>query len=375
MVVARAGRAFISYSSADSAEAFEICRKVEERGIGCAIAPRDVPLGANYADWIGDAIVSSSAFVLVVSNASHRSRAVANEIELAFNEGKPIYPVRIDPIEKTDLSSGIRFFISSRQMFDAIRPIRASSLDRFSKAIARDLLAGGNEQPAASPASPDQARFRQLWTRMDKERRSFGWLWEAALRGPLWPFHRGMTALGFGLMALLTLLVLAAGLAQNLAEALTVLVLGWLAISVYLAVLGAALLRRFVDGDARRILSGGGAAFRSAALGATMLAASLGLCLALQSEDRGGHQSPTVVVSKPVTPPAVQDGGVGAQRREGNSVAWRERQAQAYREAEAAVVGYVVGRSDEQQRQAEADQAALDAQAAEMAAEEVDSAM
>lgn len=58
--------AFLSYSSADKEFADKLCSMLEERGVDCWIAPRDVDPGKNYAEEIITALDSTRSIVLVV---------------------------------------------------------------------------------------------------------------------------------------------------------------------------------------------------------------------------------------------------------------------------------------------------------------------
>jgi len=86
------GRVFISYAKADAKKADRIAVCLEERGIDCWIAPRDVKPGAAYGDEIIRGIETSSAFILVLSNASNESDFVAREVERAISKKKPASP-------------------------------------------------------------------------------------------------------------------------------------------------------------------------------------------------------------------------------------------------------------------------------------------
>ena len=91
--------AFISYAKADAKKAQEIAASLEERGLHCWIAPRDVKAGRAYGDEIIRGIESAKAFVLVLSKASNGSDFVAREIERAVSKQKPIFVVRLANIE------------------------------------------------------------------------------------------------------------------------------------------------------------------------------------------------------------------------------------------------------------------------------------
>jgi hypothetical protein len=45
---------FISYATADRAQALKVCEAIESRGTPCWISTRDVPPGANYKDVLED---------------------------------------------------------------------------------------------------------------------------------------------------------------------------------------------------------------------------------------------------------------------------------------------------------------------------------
>lgn len=379
MTSKKQGRVFISHSSIDYPEALEICRKIEERGVRCAIAPRDIPLGANYASWIGETINNATAFIVVISHSSIKSKPVLSELEEAFNgNGLPIYPVRIDPIQRAGLPFDIRFFIGVRQMIDAIRPLRADALDRLSKSIAREVLGqGGSTRKDAAALTGEQARFQALWARMDERRSTLAWLWEAALGGPLWLFHRGMDRLGALMVALLAVLVLAIGLAGDVESAALVLILGWLGLCLYLGVIGATLLRRHVGDRVERIVAQGGGAVGPAMLSLAALVGALGAGALAGGPGRPIQQTGSVEAGPvrkangaPPGPPAFVAPNTTLARTQGNAADYREKAAQEERERAAALVGAVVGYGAGLQ-DAQHDAAAVEAAQAEHAAQEV----
>lgn len=90
--------AFISYAKADQAKAQEIADSLEQRGIKCWIAPRDVRPGRTYGDEIIRGIEGARALILVLSSASNESGFVSREIERAVSKNKPIFTVRIEDV-------------------------------------------------------------------------------------------------------------------------------------------------------------------------------------------------------------------------------------------------------------------------------------
>ena len=87
---------FVSHSNEDSPAADSIVKALEERGVVCWLAPRDVPAGGSYAESILNAIESASCFVLIYSQSSNVSSHVMREVERALKFGVNIVPVRFD---------------------------------------------------------------------------------------------------------------------------------------------------------------------------------------------------------------------------------------------------------------------------------------
>lgn len=107
---------FISYSTKNAEAAKAVCHVLEENGIRCWIAPRDIPPGKNYGDLIDNAIVSSKVFLLVYSSDSLDSQWCNGELNVAFSEGKTIVPYRIEP---APLKGAMRVILSQTHWIDS----------------------------------------------------------------------------------------------------------------------------------------------------------------------------------------------------------------------------------------------------------------
>jgi predicted NBD/HSP70 family sugar kinase len=108
---------FISHTGQDQSLAGLFCRHLEDAGVDCWIAPRDVHAGQRYAEAIVEAIEDCSVFLLLFSRESVRSPHVSNEIEKAASKNKPILLVRTDDTDPND-SHEICLFVASHQWFD-----------------------------------------------------------------------------------------------------------------------------------------------------------------------------------------------------------------------------------------------------------------
>ena len=91
-------KVFISHASKNFKLADEIRARLEFLGIDCWIAPRDIPPGASYGEEITKALKECVAVVFVLTEQANASKAVANELEMAFRFQRLIVPVRIQPI-------------------------------------------------------------------------------------------------------------------------------------------------------------------------------------------------------------------------------------------------------------------------------------
>ncbi len=114
-----------------------ICGLLERCGITCWIAPRDViPVGPPFAEQIIDAIESTHATILVLSEHANDSDYVRNEISLALQRGKTIIPVRIRNVQPL---GALQLYIADRQWVEAWIPPLEQRMDQLAVAIIRVL--------------------------------------------------------------------------------------------------------------------------------------------------------------------------------------------------------------------------------------------
>lgn len=106
-------KVFISHSKHDKPIAELICTALEGEGVGCWIAPRDIPYGNDWAGEIASAIENSSLFIFVLSEHSNSSTQCFKEITVADNVGVPIVCVKKDDVE---MSQPLKYYLSTRQI-------------------------------------------------------------------------------------------------------------------------------------------------------------------------------------------------------------------------------------------------------------------
>lgn len=110
---------FISYSSVDNTAAETVCSILEQNGISCWIAPRDITPGLDFAEAIIDGIKSSKLFILVYSSNSNNSKQVIREVDRAVHIGLPVINLRIEDVP---LSKQLEYYLSSVHWLDAVTP-------------------------------------------------------------------------------------------------------------------------------------------------------------------------------------------------------------------------------------------------------------
>jgi hypothetical protein len=110
---------FISYSSRDKPTADAVCAALEQHGIRCWIAPRDVLPGIEWGEAIVNAIHDSQIMVIVFSSKANESRHIMREVERAVSSGIAVVPFRIEDIKP---SSSLELFIGSVHWLDALNP-------------------------------------------------------------------------------------------------------------------------------------------------------------------------------------------------------------------------------------------------------------
>jgi hypothetical protein len=145
-------RVFISYASEDFDAATRLRDALEHSGIPCWMAPRDIEPGTSFPAAIRSAISVCGAQVLLLTESSNGSPHVLSEIELAFNERKPILPVIVGRVVP---APNLRYFISTTHWFDAEGDFDQQDIDRI-RVHLQKLLAG-------EPLDADHPTDRRWW--------------------------------------------------------------------------------------------------------------------------------------------------------------------------------------------------------------------
>jgi hypothetical protein len=155
---------FISHSAQDKAVADAVCAALENAGVRCWIAPRDVQPGRSFAGEITRAIQQSKAMVLIFSAHSNNSQQVLREVQLAVSSHLHIIQLRIEDVRPND---DLKYFLSTPHWLDALTPPVEKHLERLVAAV--EALLGKEKlempTPVATPSldsvSPSERRLRK----------------------------------------------------------------------------------------------------------------------------------------------------------------------------------------------------------------------
>ena len=128
---------FISHSSVDSKLAYAMCNYLEEKGIRCWIAPRDVQGGTEYAEAIIMGIRSCKIMVVLFNKNANDSIYVKNEVERAFNYETILIPFKVD---QTIPSAALELFLGSVHSLDATNGNPEDCFDLLYQNCARVLV-------------------------------------------------------------------------------------------------------------------------------------------------------------------------------------------------------------------------------------------
>jgi hypothetical protein len=138
---------FISYSQPDHDCAFALVAWLEEQGVDCWVAPRDIAPSADWAAEIMDAISSARIMILVYSANSNLSPQVRREVERAVHKQLSILTFRMENVPP---SKSLEFFLSAQHWMDAFPPPREPHYARLCAYVKAQLSSEPPQRPAAA---------------------------------------------------------------------------------------------------------------------------------------------------------------------------------------------------------------------------------
>jgi hypothetical protein len=144
---------FVSYSQPDQECATELVTRLEQEGLSCWIAPRDIAPSTDWAAEIIDAITNARVMVLIFSSSSNASPQVRREVERAAHKQVSILPFRIENVLP---SKSLEYFLSAQHWLDAF----ATPREPYYAKLAAYLKTHANDAPAPLDTTSTQPALR-----------------------------------------------------------------------------------------------------------------------------------------------------------------------------------------------------------------------
>lgn len=192
--------AFISHSSQNRELAQRVCEVLEEFGVNCWIAPRDIDPGEPYDEEIMRGIESSQTFILLLSDAANASPHVKRELMVALRAGHAIYPIRIQEVEP---GPKLEYLLEGIHWVDAWTPPIEAHLDR----LAQLIVSNDPDAVSASRAAGAKLKGKALWKMRKGTRMVFAsvlLVFTIALLATLWEARKWKTGVISGIVNYLT---------------------------------------------------------------------------------------------------------------------------------------------------------------------------
>jgi hypothetical protein len=163
---------FITYVNKDKPWADTMVSGLENRGICCWIAPRDITPGTSWVQAIIDAIDSSKVMVVIFSGNSNQSSQVVREVERALTKNIILIPFRIENINPT---GALAHSLATEHWVDALTPPMEEHIYMLGNTI-QLLLTKGEQEDVEERTRPPQdystdfenARMRMPYTYVEE---------------------------------------------------------------------------------------------------------------------------------------------------------------------------------------------------------------
>lgn len=154
---------FVSYQKDSQKIVENIVAHLENRGIQCWYAPRDIK--GNYASHIKQAIDSCAVFLIILNKKASESRHVLNEIDIAFKRSDvAILPFHIAD-EVNSISDDAQYYLGRIHWVDGTKPEFEDRLKELGQHIL-DILANkgdNNDSDDITEKNDEQRNIQRLY--------------------------------------------------------------------------------------------------------------------------------------------------------------------------------------------------------------------
>ena len=141
---------FISYSHCNKAVADAICARLEQEGVRCWYAPRDIRPGEIWMESIINAIRTVKVMIVVFTEEANKSPQVLKEITNAVSAGVTIVPFKLTSEEP---STSLQYLFADVHWLDAVGTPLNKSVETLSEKVCA-IVKQESAPPATPPAPP-----------------------------------------------------------------------------------------------------------------------------------------------------------------------------------------------------------------------------
>lgn len=149
---------FVSYAAQDAAIAYAVVENLEQHGITCWIAPRDLTPESQFADESLWAIDGSRVLVFVLSEHALVSAHTGREIERAASNRRRIIGLRTDAIS---LPRSFEYFLRESQWIDVAAVGMPAALAKVAQAVRQRLAPASWVSPGLGTDVRDPADLKR----------------------------------------------------------------------------------------------------------------------------------------------------------------------------------------------------------------------
>jgi hypothetical protein len=155
---------FISYSTRNAAEAQAVCTRLEQSGLRCWIAPRDLLPGAKWSEGVIDGLDQSRAMLVILSREANDSPQVQREAERALSKVRTLI---LFPLDDVSASGALKTAMAQASWRDECDLPLEKRIARLSKVADRLLpkrgIAPPSLEPPPEPEEPHEEPPAALW--------------------------------------------------------------------------------------------------------------------------------------------------------------------------------------------------------------------
>ncbi|OFZ25057.1 MAG: hypothetical protein A2381_13370 [Bdellovibrionales bacterium RIFOXYB1_FULL_37_110] len=139
---------FISYSSQDLSMAKDICQKLEETGLTCWMAPRNIDTGISFAKAIIEGIKNGHCLLLIYTAHSNISEQVLREVDRAVHFEKKLLVFKLNDQKYSD---SLEYYLCKADSIDATKGNYLQYLKQIEQKVT--LLTKVKPDPQLAPKS------------------------------------------------------------------------------------------------------------------------------------------------------------------------------------------------------------------------------